>query len=200
MNATKLCRRCSTTKPRTEFYRRTDRPHCCRPKCKACERKLNREWQIKNRERVNANARNSYWRNPQRSVEYSRKWRLENPEKKRKQRVIERAVGKTRPETVIKWRLRDRINKALRGNWKFGDTIILLGCSISDFKIYLESRFEPDMSWSNQGRGGWHIDHIIPCALFDLTKAEHQKRCFHFSNMQPMWESENCAKGCRVIS
>jgi hypothetical protein len=46
----------------------------------------------------------------------------------------------------------------------------------------------------------WHIDHIMPCAIFDLTRPEHQKRCFHFSNLQPMFASKNLKKHAKVIT
>jgi hypothetical protein len=49
------------------------------------------------------------------------------------------------------------------------------------------------MSWENYGKV-WEIDHIMPCAIFDLTKADHQKRCFHFSNTQPLLIHVNRSK------
>lgn len=52
------------------------------------------------------------------------------------------------------------------------------------------------MSWDNYGE--WEIDHIIPCDSFDLTKEEEQKRCFHFSNLQPLWWRDNRTKGNKV--
>jgi hypothetical protein len=36
----------------------------------------------------------------------------------------------------------------------------LLGCSIDEFKKYIESLFEDGMTWQNYP--AWHIDHIIP--------------------------------------
>jgi hypothetical protein len=50
------------------------------------------------------------------------------------------------------------------------------------------------MSWENYGYRGWHLDHINPCAAFDLTIPEQQKRCFHYTNLQPMWWKQNIAK------
>src|SRR5574343_381163 len=74
-------------------------------------------------------------------------------------------------------------------------TINLLGCSIEEFKKYLESKFQPGMTWENYGKYGWHIDHIIPCSAFNFLNPEDQKRCFHYTNMQPLWASENLSKG-----
>lgn len=103
----------------------------------------------------------------------------------------------------IECSLRARINAFVRGTRnKSASTISLLGCSLDDFKIYLESKFESGMTWENYGKGSgkWNIDHIMPCAIFDLTKPEHQRRCFHFSNMQPLWEPENIRKHAKVLT
>ena len=45
--------------------------------------------------------------------------------------------------------------------------------------------------------GSWHIDHIKPCAKFDLSKIEEQKACFHFTNLQPLWASDNLRKSAK---
>jgi len=74
----------------------------------------------------------------------------------------------------------------------------LLGCTIKELRDHLESQFTEGMTWDNMGRGGWHIDHIIPCAYFDLSKPSHQKVCFNWQNLQPLWESDNCAKGDKI--
>jgi hypothetical protein len=91
-------------------------------------------------------------------------------------------------------KLRISLCQALRGKAKATSALKLLGCSLPDFRIYLESKFEPGMSWENHGKYGWHIDHIMPLAIFDLTNPEHQKRAFHFSNMQPLWAADNMSK------
>lgn len=84
-----------------------------------------------------------------------------------------------------------------QGTSKTGRAIELLDCSIPAFRIYLESLWESGMTWENYGKYGWHIDHVVPCALFDLTNPDHQKRCFHFSNMRPMWAKDNVSRGIR---
>jgi hypothetical protein len=93
--------------------------------------------------------------------------------------------------------LRSRLSMMLRYKWKSGSTLTLLGCSFDDFVIYLESKFEVGMTGENYGTV-WHVDHIMPCAIFDLTKPEHQRRCFHFSNLQPLFASDNLRKGAKI--
>ena len=73
-----------------------------------------------------------------------------------------------------------------KGYKKTDTTILLLGCSIDELLIYLESKFSPTMCWDNYG-SLWHIDHIIPCSTFDLTNEEEQRICFHYTNLQPLF-------------
>jgi len=127
---------------------------------------------------------------------YQRKWVKNNPHKRRE---YERRGRQNNPNVRLKIVLRNRLRKALRRSKNYGRTklVSLLGCTIPDFRIYLESKFEVGMSWANYG-SEWHIDHIIPIAIFDLSKQEHQKRCFHFSNLQPLWAHENMVKHASI--
>lgn len=88
--------------------------------------------------------------------------------------------------------LRTRLRHALRGKLKAATTEELLGCSFEYLRSYIESKFEVGMDWSNYGE--WHIDHIIPCDLFNLMNDEHQKLCFNYRNLQPLWAKDNLAK------
>lgn len=74
----------------------------------------------------------------------------------------------------------------------------MIGCSIEELKQYLEKQFKEGMTWDNYGE--WHIDHIIPCAAFDLTKEEEQLKCFNYTNLQPLWAEENEKKGDKIIN
>jgi hypothetical protein len=90
-------------------------------------------------------------------------------------------------------RLRKRLSKVLAGEKKSASCRKLVGCSPSELQAHLESRFAPGMSWEN--RHLWHIDHIRPCASFDLTDPDQQAQCFHYSNLQPLWALDNIRKG-----
>ncbi len=101
--------------------------------------------------------------------------------------------------------LRGHIQKALRGTVKKSDrTLELLGCSLAQFKQHLEALFQPGMTWENwgihrqEGPRRWHVDHIRPIASFDLADPEQQRKCFHWSNMQPMWAVDNIRKGTKL--
>jgi hypothetical protein len=101
-------------------------------------------------------------------------------------------------QVQIRDNLRGRIHSLLRGKKKDGHSIELLGCSIEFLKGYLEGQFVDNMSWSNYGLFGWHIDHIRPCVSFDLTDTEQQKQCFHYTNLQPLWAKDNLSKGSKI--
>jgi hypothetical protein len=100
---------------------------------------------------------------------------------------------KTNPNFKIIHNTRVRINKALKLNLKNSSSIDLLGCSIKEYKLYLESQFGIEMTWENYGRY-WDIDHIKPCALFDLSDPKQQKECFNYKNTQPLSKIENQQK------
>lgn len=93
--------------------------------------------------------------------------------------------------------LRTRLYSALQGTRKSAKTTDLIGCPVSDLLVHLEAKFRPGMTWENYGPV-WHVDHIRPCASFDLTDPAQQRECFHFSNLQPLFAAENLAKGSRV--
>jgi hypothetical protein len=91
--------------------------------------------------------------------------------------------------------LRCRLRSAIQFNQKSGFIIKDLGCSIPELKLYLESKFQEGMSWDNYGYWGWHIDHIIPLASFNLSNREEFLKVCHYTNLQPLWGKENLKKG-----
>ncbi|HEX2901442.1 MAG TPA: hypothetical protein VHS96_17135 [Bacteroidia bacterium] len=142
----------------------------------------------------------------------SREWRKRNPDKSREgiRRWQKSEAGrlsinaskvrarKRNPEIALKHVLRCRINEALKkGYKKLRSTRESLGCSIPELKAHLENLFQPGMTWEN--RGQWEIDHIRPCASFNLLDPEQQRCCFHFSNLQPLWKADNRRKSDQCL-
>jgi len=82
---------------------------------------------------------------------------------------------------------------------KYSRFIDLVGASIESVRAHLEQQFKPGMTWANYGKIGWHIDHIKPCASFDLSDPNQQKACFHYSNLQPLWALDNLSKGAKLV-
>lgn len=88
--------------------------------------------------------------------------------------------------------LRARLRQALNRNSKVGSAVTDLGCSIKEFKQYIESRFLDGMSWDNYGK--WELDHIFPLSKVDLTNREELLKVCHYTNYQPLWELDNIIK------
>lgn len=97
------------------------------------------------------------------------------------------------PSFRIGRNLRKRIWKVLKLNLKSDSCDALLGCSYEELKGHIESKFEDGMSWDNYGE--WHLDHIKPCSLFDLSLEDQQRECFNYTNLQPLWAKDNLSKG-----
>jgi len=85
-----------------------------------------------------------------------------------------------------------------RGNQEmlYGSAVRDLGCSIEEFKKHLEKQFVKGMMWSNYGKGKdkWQIGHIIPFCVVDLTDRKQFLEVCHYTNLRPLWHSENCGR------
>jgi len=166
-----------------------------------------------NKERIKISKHKWYLKNRKkeikRVIEYNREHKEELKEYKKqyqkqyiklhKIELLEyhKKYGKNRRKIDINFKiacnLRRRINHILKDNFKSESTLKLLGCSIEKFKRHLVKKFTKDMSFSNYGK--WHIDHIKPCASFDLSKPSEQCKCFNYKNLQPLWAQDNLSKG-----
>lgn len=163
-------------------------------------------WRANHPETAKQKAKRQYERNKENVIAQSKKWAEENRKRVReikkgwKQRNKEycneyaRQKAKTDLAYRVKRNLRASLSSAVRRfkAKKFTNTIKLLGCEIGFFIQYLTLKFEEGMSWDNYGE--WHIDHIQPCASFDLTIEEQQRACFHYTNLQPLWGPDNIRK------
>ena len=119
-------------------------------------------------------------------------------ENKEKEKLRKKKYYEENPQARIARNLRRRVRGALKsqGAIKSKKTEELLGCSVKFFIEHLESLFDDKMTFENYGE--WHIDHIMPCVSFDLTKIKEQKRCFNYTNQQPLWGSDNLSKGSKL--
>jgi hypothetical protein len=98
------------------------------------------------------------------------------------------------PSRRLRKRVMCRIWSAMKGQSvnRIG-SFSLVGCPVGFLRSYIEGKFEKGMTWENYGE--WHVDHIRPCASFDLNDKEQVLQCFNWRNLQPMWASENISKG-----
>jgi hypothetical protein len=133
----------------------------------------NRKYQKNNRESINANKR-------------------EYESKKRKNDTLYRLTRFQRDSLT-------RITKVIKGEKENTSlrSAEYLGCSIKEFKNYIESKWQKGMSWSNNTIRGWHMDHIIPLSSAK-TEQDIIKLC-HYTNVQPLWAKENLSKADKIL-
>jgi hypothetical protein len=144
--------------------------------------------------------------------------RLSKPPKVKKEKIVKvkppvktleetrawrRTYKKHKKATDVNYRMRVNLSKRLyyaldRTNKKSASIIELLGCDIVFLRNHLESKFLPTMTWDNYGTL-WHIDHILPCVSFDLSCPEQQNKCFHYSNLQPLFAITTIINGVEYI-
>jgi hypothetical protein len=103
---------------------------------------------------------------------------------------------KTNPLFRLQKNLRRRLRKICKHK---GDTTMgLVHCSSDHLRTYLEAQFQPGMAWDNYG-SAWEIDHMMPCCSFDLEQTKEQYKCYHYTNMQPLFKRQNLSKGKKIV-
>ena len=173
-----------------------------------------KEWKKRNEEKVKLSEKKYYLKNREKRIKYQREYRSIHQREQRefsrkyyfknKERLSKnntrnaRERRKTNPSFKILESLRRRMLHALKGKNKSASTMDLLG--VKNIEIIwqrFESLFQDGMTRENHGI--WHIDHITPCTAFDLTDPEQQKKCFHYTNLQPLEAIKNLKKGAKII-
>ena len=100
-------------------------------------------------------------------------------------------------ECNLRSRLRNAIDQKRNGGAvKSARTRELLGADMPIVFSHIELQFQEGMTWQNYGK--WHVDHILPCASFDLSKPEEQFKCFNYKNLQPLWAVDNLRKHAKL--
>ena len=160
--------------------------------CKVCRCAHVRDYlqRPENKQRQRAYKQRPEYKGRQRAYE-------QRPEAKERRRNYVKDRLRTDPAFKLMHNLRRRVHLAIEGTCKSARTLELLGCTVEELRAHLEAQFKPGMTWENQSFHGWHVDHIRPCASFDLTDPEQQKLCFHYTNLQPLWAVENMSKGAK---
>ena len=196
-------------------------PHKDPEKAKAYKKAHNKAYYETNKEKISAQRKAYREANKEKYKAYHKAYREANKEKnkayhkayyqanKEKKNAWDLAYQKNRRKTDPTYRLiknmRSRINGALKGKNKSKSTMQLIGCTIDELWLHLEKQFYPHpktgkpMTRENHGFGEdyWHVDHYKPCAKFDLSDPEQQKICFRYTNLQPLWQTDNFSKGAK---
>lgn len=151
------------------------------------------EWNLKNKDRVSESKKIFFQENKEK-INKTRKLYYQNNKEKINKKAREYYSIKRKNNMLFKLKenIRNSINMSFKNSSfkKETNTSNILGCTFEDFKKYLESKFEPWMSWENHGlyngelSHGWDIDHIIPLSTAE-TKEDIVK-LNHYTNLQPL--------------
>lgn len=161
------------------------------------------EYYLKNKNKIKERDVKYYANNKEKILEYKKEYRHKNSERIKEYRLTHKENLRIyynnklandelyRLSKNIRGLIRDSLKR--RGYRKTSKTQNILGCTFEEFKIYLESKFEPWMNWSNYGNWNgnpneintsWDIDHIIP--MSSATTEEEVIKLNHYTNLQPL--------------
>ena len=135
--------------------------------------------------------------NKERRNELAKKNYHKNNHKENKRQYVKEKL-ETDDFFKLKFNIRSLIRNSLKRGFteKSKKTIEILGCSFEDFKLHLESQFDENMNWDNQG-SYWHMDHIIP--ISSAESKEDVYRLNHYTNFQPLYWEDNLKKGNKLL-
>jgi hypothetical protein len=188
---------------RNEYYEKT------KYNLKEYYKERNKIYYNDNREKIIAKTKEYRECNKDYYINYSKKyWKLyykNNKEKiknyyeNNKERKNYNINKKKKLDPIFKFKC--NVRTSIRMSFKRGKnqfkksakTENILGCTIEQFKDYIESKFTKGMNFENYGK--WHLDHIKPLAL-----AKNEKEIIelnHYTNFQPLWAEDNYAKGAK---
>jgi len=195
----KICKSCNK-----EFIAKRRNTIFCSGKCGM------KEYYQKNKEEILEQVKEYQKNNEEKIKVYQKEYQKNNEEKisikaKEYNKNHKKEANKrqnNRKKTDINYRLacnlRSRLNEAIKNNYKSGSAVRDLGCSIPQLREYLESKFQPGMTWDNWSKCGWHIDHIIPLSKFNLENREELLKAVYFTNLRPLWAKDNISKGDKL--
>lgn len=192
----KHCSSCNTDKQHGDFYKNHRTKDGFAYTCKACMADYSAKYREKNKLHRAELKRRWYIKNKNRIAQYSADYYVKN-----KNTIIDKAMKyrkerlKSDPLFKLQKNLRHRLNKLIKQKTSRA-AIDFLGCDLDYLKTYLESQFQPGMTWYNYGM--WHVDHIKPLSRFDLLDPEQLKKACHYTNLQPLWAEDNLKKSNRI--
>jgi len=207
MSLTKKCSGCLLDLPFEKFNKCKQASFGIHNHCRECQKKTRRNWYLKHREEElekscaygkttesKAAAKRRYESDKENILKINRERRKTDSARKLANRARTTRYYDN-PQHKISTGLRQELRLYLFTKYKCKKITSLIGCSQEELRNYFESKFANGMTWKNYGYDGWHIDHIVPCIKFDLTQPSEQAKCFHYTNLQPLWKNDNLSKG-----
>lgn len=194
----KICIKCNINRLVSDFYKDKGSSDGCYSYCKNCKKKLDKEYRDLNKDKIKISLKKYYNLNKK---EIMIQHKTYNSKNKNRINLNKNTWKKNKIINDNLFKLQERLRTAIafsfrvRGYSKKTNTAKILGCTFEEFKIYLESKFEPWMTWENRGKYngelnyGWDIDHVIP--LSSAKTEEDIISLNHHTNLQPLCSKYN---------
>lgn len=222
----KICITCNEKKSSDLYSNDKSRKDGKRPECKVCKSARDKKYRETNIEKVKKMNENYYLNNTEILKEKSKKWYQENLEQskdvrakyyqdnrekmdlakqkwyeknKEKMKIWTNTYFKNKYQNDQDYKIKTIMNKRIRDYIKSKNkpTLEFLGCSIKDFKKWIEYQFDENMNWDNMG-SYWHFDHVKPCKSFNFSVESEILECYNWTNLRPLKASENISKGSKI--
>ena len=186
-NVQKYCTQNCSTKHRQKYHKERHKNNYLKKEIhgnkKYFTEKEKTEAKKRNRDNFNKTEKSKINRSKSRySIKYYHKQK-EDPQKFSQYKMIQN----------LRERLREVAKQKKVENTRAGPGSKLFGCSYRQLRNHLQKQFKEGMTWENYG--DWHIDHIKPMAKFNLNVDDQRNKCFHYTNLQPLWAKDNLKKG-----
>lgn len=195
-----ICKKCKSERDKEEKHRasESDPPKTC-VKCE--KEQAATEFRYQSRVCLGCEKSRLYeWRktNPEKFKDLCKSYRSKDESKVKRSKYLREKYADDmnfRLEKLYRNRVRNFIKGgSKKGNEKYKE---MLGCSWDTLRAWLEHNMVEGMTWENYGTV-WHVDHTMPCAIFDFGVEENIKSCFNWSNLAPMFGPENLSKSDKL--
>ena len=192
----KKCNICHVEKSLDCFYKDKNGKFGVSGKCKTCKKEHGVIHYKNNKSYYQTKIKEWHEINPNQSQKYNKKYNLLNKDKIRN---YDNERYKNDPcfrlHKIQKSNILFNLKRVIKNTNHYYKSEGVLGCSFIEFKLYLESKFKPWMTWENQGKYngelnfGWDLDHIIP--ISSAKTEEDVIKLNHYSNYQPLCSKIN---------
>lgn len=186
----KKCTKCKKKKLLKEFSkhkRGSDGFYCW---CKKCVSNKSLNYYRENTKVCKKRIKKFFENNPSYMKEYNKKHKKRI---KASRKIYDKNKYNNDPIYKLKLLLRTRFYQSIKYGIKCESVLEIIGCSIEELKLWLETQFLPEFTWDNYGNV-WEIDHIKGCCNFDLSKISEQKKCWNYKNLRPLFSTKKIAK------
>lgn len=214
---TKICRICGIEKDYNNFNFRKD-SNTYRNECKECQSRRNKEYRLKNAEKINKQ-RKEYRENNREHIKELRKneylkyysknkekinekrrmqYKLDTNNQHLKKRIYHKIKKETDKLYAFKKEIRSLISNSLKRNGykKETRTQKILKTNYENAVKHLLQTFENNYGYKWDGIEPVHIDHKMPLATAK-TEEEVIKLC-HYTNLQLLKAEDNLKKGSKL--